>query len=99
MGDNVNRLAHAFATALRATLSPTEMADVLQRNASGEYDGACASHDFCDANLVMADAFRDVMGRDILRDDGPPTDADCTLWNAAWTKAHLEGFPIAETQT
>ena len=81
-------IALAFADALRADLSAEQWEAMRARNASPEYaDGSCASHDFCDANLPMADAFKAVTGRDILRDGAPPADEDAALWGMAWAIA------------
>jgi hypothetical protein len=61
------------------------------RNATPDYAAACASHDYCDANDYMADAFAEIIGRDILPDNGEGmTQADCDLWNRAWEIAKSE---------
>lgn len=89
--EQAEAIARGFAANLKACLSADEFAEMRARNASPAYaDGSCASHDFCDANMPMADAFRSVMGRDILRDDAPPSDADCALWGKAWAIARRE---------
>jgi hypothetical protein len=78
-------IAKAFADALRADLAPHQWQEMMRRNALPEYgEGICASHDFCDANMTMQEAWESVMGRDFLPDDAPPSDADCALWNRAW---------------
>lgn len=78
-------IARAFADKLRAYLSPDQWQEMRRRNALPEYGGPiCASHDFCDANMPMQDAWESIMGREFLPDDEPPSDADCALWNRAW---------------
>ena len=52
--------------------------------------GICHSHDVTDANEVMADAFRAVMGREI----DLQSDADGTLWNVAWDMAKRAEFKL-----
>lgn len=92
-------LADTFAAKLREWLSPEQFAEMMKRNALPEYKdiGACASHDFCDANEAMAAAFLELAGRDILPDDDSGmTDADCALWGLAWQSAserHLTAKP------
>lgn len=49
---------------------------------------ACASHEFCDANLPMADAWKDIVGR---LPEASLAD-DMHLWDMAWTIAKREGF-------
>ena len=54
-------LAESFGEILRQWLTPDEFAEMKHRNESDPaYAGkACASHDFCDANMAMAaDGFR-----------------------------------------
>ena len=67
------------------------------------YDyGSCASHDFCDANIVMADAFEQHAGRPVWlpcdAEEGTCTEAECdadlALWNDAWGIAKASGFAL-----
>lgn len=83
-------LAHEFAGICEDVLSD-DMATIRERNATAEYrdTGACATHDFCDANELMSTAFESVTGRPIIADDGIP-DADIDLWNQAWAIARRE---------
>lgn len=99
--NNETRIARAFAQRLRAALTPDQWEATRGRNATPEYAGAsgpCASHDYCDANDYMAEAFAEIMGRDILPDNGEGmTDSDCALWNQAWQIAkrdHLTGESV-----
>ncbi len=84
----VTPLARAFAVGLRRDLLPAVLAEIDAANAAG--DEACASHEWVDANETMADAFAAVMGRACNLD----RDADCALWNAAWTHARTIGFAV-----
>lgn len=86
-------IAWEFRNQLADTLTAEEFAEVIRRNGTTRYtDGTCASHDFCDANLPMADAWQAVIGRAVLEapDGSEEHEADCKLWNAAWERAHLE---------
>lgn len=85
----VTRLADALAEVLREWLSPTEWQEMRARNDTPEYADCCASHDFCDANMAMDEAFRRALGRppDVYdRPDGAEG-PDVALWNAAWADA------------
>jgi hypothetical protein len=93
-------LAAAFSAALRADFPASTIAEMIERNRTYD-EGACASHDFCDANMWMQDAFIEVMGRDVWWpsdvEEGKCTDAqqqqaDFTLWGDAWGIAKASGF-------
>ncbi len=86
---NVKKLARAFSKRLRRVLTPAEMREVIERNKSAP-PGVCASHDFCDANEVMADAFKDVYGRAV----NPRRNVECGVWNDAWNLAFNQKFKV-----
>lgn len=67
-------IGHRFVRILRDELSPSDFAEMLSRNRHEPNPAVCHSHDFCDANVYMADAF-----------GGHPMDAG--VWNAAWGRA------------
>lgn len=85
-------LADAFRRAMRHRLTPGQLTLVDRRNAARGDKLSCATHDFCDANMVMFAAFTDVMKRE--PDVGDQADAD--VINAAWDIAIARGF--AETK-
>jgi hypothetical protein len=58
-------IAKEFSRLLRGTLSNTDMEAIIAENDARADSGTCASHDFLDANTLMADAFHNVMGRDV----------------------------------
>lgn len=75
------RLASRFAFNLQTELTPAQWDEMLRRNTLSDYAGpVCASHDFCDANMTMAEAFRAIMGREIDHQ----SDDDSATWSAAW---------------
>jgi hypothetical protein len=81
-------LAATFLTVLAEELTPDQLAEVYRRNSSMPVYtrlGPCASHDFCDANMVMAEAFTR-HGVEVDIDD----DTQCALWGAAWALAFDE---------
>lgn len=83
-------LAQAFAEKLGEALTHAQWLEMEKRNRSEEYVrlNMCASHDFCDANEVMLEAFVAVLDREpeFLTDDNP-SETDSDLWNEAWTLA------------
>lgn len=88
----VTEVAEKFAEALRRRLTPEEFAEMCRRNATPEYDDACASHDFCDANMVMLSVFEKLrVPTTDLGDDNPQT----RLWNLAWEVAKQDHLTSA----
>jgi hypothetical protein len=88
------RLAHAFGDRVQAEFTPKQFRLICDLN-KGKYAdlGVCATHDFCDANMLMLAAFEEVFKRNPL--DGPGghmTQADTDLWNDAWTIAKETEF-------
>lgn len=84
------RLATTFARELLAEIGAGNLQVVRNRNASPYYAGCCASHDFCDANMVMAAAWIATAGREFDMD----SDADVASWNAAWGIAKRDAFAV-----
>ena len=84
------RLSRRFAHALGEALSATgvSIAEVVKRNHQEGETGVCHSHDFLDANGVMAAAFQTITGREPEAD----SDEDNALWNAAWNLARRSDF-------
>lgn len=98
-------IGSTFATIIARVVTDEEWVEIQRRNV--EYattsPGACATHDFMDANEQMAEAFEEVsnlLGEDII--GGPSGDGTVEgvefsadeertgLWNAAWTYAKAE---------
>lgn len=57
-------LANAFSGVLNEWI-PDKLFEVNLRNKEASYAGCCATHDFCDSNMAMAEAFQKVMKRDL----------------------------------
>ena len=94
---NVLKLARAFGQEVQEAFSAREFREICDRNKSGapyDDDMCCATHEFCDANMLMHAAFVKTFDRDPL--DGPDssgmTQADTDLWNAAWAVAKAAEF-------
>lgn len=74
---------------------------IRERNQTAQYSGgACAAHDFFDANMIMDAAFKKTLGRGAWLgsdvEDGRCTEAqhvaDTELWNHAWAFARSTGM-------
>lgn len=81
-------LANRFYILLKRELTRKDFEEMLRLNATKDYDssGSCASHDFCDANMVMEEAWRDLGYGEV----NPESQADADLWNDAWNIAKRE---------
>ncbi len=77
----VERLSALFSAMVRHELAAKLMA-VVEANRQYAFDGldCCATHDHCDANMIMAAAFNQATGREFDADSEP----DVGLWNMAW---------------
>ncbi len=96
--ENADKLATAFVKTLTEWLTAKELTKVRIDNARFRERGdalVCASHDVCDANMAMLEAFRATFDRaPYCADDvdaGTCTDAEveteCALWCEAWALA------------
>lgn len=82
----IEAIARTFAANLAATIGEANMRAVVAKNATPRYHGCCASHDYCDANVIMADTLESYG----VTDDSLP------LFNDAWTLARESGFYVGE---
>lgn len=83
-------LARAFSAKLQEDLTASQVRQMIDLNKCEASDSICHSHDFCDANMPMSDAFEAIVGRQIDMD----ADADLDLWNDAWAIAKAADFFI-----
>lgn len=81
-------LASQFSANLRAALSPEQVLGAVLANTLETNPAICHSHDYCDANVTMAEAFETVMGRPV----DLQSDADGLLWSDAWEIARRNAF-------
>lgn len=89
----VHMVADAFAAEMRDALNPSQWAEMRRLNATPDYQGGCcASHNYCDANVVMDAAMRSTLGWEPLSEEGEDelimSDLAIDIWNAAWDIAH-----------
>lgn len=80
------RIAQEFINVLRTHVTDAEWSCILAANSAETDPRVCHSHDFCDANMAMAEAFRRCgLGEVDLQDDNM-----IALWNKAWDIASEE---------
>lgn len=92
----VVELGEAFAKALRGMLTAEQWAEMRRRNVDNPGDFACASHDFCDANMAMIEAWSQVTGREMFEEEWHEAvcmDATNAAWSYAKPKHLTEGVP------
>ncbi len=93
-------LARLFSERLREHIGEDDFREMLRRNATEEYVNKCASHDFCDANIIMDDAMWAVLSDDpgITLDIVDPADRDAwtEAWEAAWELAQNMNFFVED---
>jgi hypothetical protein len=88
-------LANAFSEVIHRWLTPAEIAEANRQN---KIHRGCATHDYCDANMAMNEAFERVMLREFVfyDEDLPHTEKlneqDTDLLNAAWDLARENEF-------
>lgn len=102
------QIGERFAEMLADDFTPDQFAEMRRRNGErGADDNSCASHDFCDANMTMLEAFEEVMkrapgfldGTDEKGNHSALGESDCALWNAAWDyakAAHLSASEVGQ---
>lgn len=84
-------IAQAFSRGLRAFLDEDQMEAINRKNMHNpEYKECCATHDYCDANVVMLNAFESALGTEFdLREQ-----YHVNLVNAAWDLAKIHRFKL-----
>ena len=88
--DDAPIIALQFARMLTELLGPHTMRAIVERNASEPHPDVCHSHDYCDANMVMMDAFR-ALGFDCSSD--PEEDSGIGfVWDESWAIAKYAQF-------
>jgi len=92
-------LSRHFSRLLKSAVG-SSIETIISRNREREYQGCCASHDFCDANEIMNDAFIKVFDRSCILpsqveenpDLAKQEEIDRRLWNNAWSIAIKNNF-------
>lgn len=87
------RLAREFGTLIQEELSTVRFRAMVDRNKAEDADSnVCHSHDYCDANMTMLQAFQNVFQREPAFLNDSTTEADLALWNEAWQIAKAADF-------
>jgi hypothetical protein len=93
------QVAAEFTRVLKSWLSPGEWSDMVSKNQNDPAyaSGACASHDYCDANEAMTAAFQ-MLDLPLPGDDGDEDVAPepFRIWNESWTLARASWATEAE---
>lgn len=84
---DVKKLSAAFSYAIREELTKSDLYKVVKTNAKTN-DNTCATHDFCDANMVMYWSFGYAFQKELDIND----DAQNSLVNAAWDMSKKQNF-------
>lgn len=85
-------VAMAFCRRLEEELGPEKFSEMRSR--SCRYGPVCVSHEYCDSNVCMMAAFREVIGRD----SRPDSDLDAALLDRAWGRARMADFDIRKLE-
>lgn len=81
-------IARRFSALLRNCLSHHALTEAIKKNAAEPHSEVCHTHDHVDANMVMADAFKECTGREI----DLQSVEDSALWGEAWYHAKAKQF-------
>lgn len=81
-------LSIEFSNVLKSWLTEDEMKEVIRRNQLSAYSNACSTHDFCDPNMAMFEAFQKALGIEFEFGNDEHSD----LFNGAWHKAKTNNF-------
>jgi len=82
---NPETIASEFVNVLHDWLTAYEMDLIRNYNATPAYSASCASHNFCDANMAMLEAFEAITDCEFNLDN----QAHIDLFNAAWDHAKI----------
>ncbi len=89
------KLADEFTRLMWLELTDEQMEEAIVLNKTEEYsDGSCATHNFCDANMVMFEAFQKIEVREPNMDEMDRDNNDVDVWNKAWDIARDNDFTI-----
>lgn len=81
------QLSQEFSEIIRGWLTDDELAEVIRRNATPEYEGDCATHDFCDPNQAMLCGWEKVFpAHDIFSDE------NMYIGRQAWNLSKYKNF-------
>ena len=84
------KLSNKFAYLLSMEIGDDNLRKVVDRNRAENCGSVCHSHDYCDANMIMVEAFKEVCKRepDLNNRD------DVVLIDQAWKQAKDYNFNL-----
>lgn len=85
-------VAADFALALESEIGVDDLRMVVDRNSAEPSLHVCHSHDFCDANMLMAAAIKNRSGCDPAEEGRLLEERFFRLWNDAWDTAKTTFF-------
>lgn len=93
----LHELARSFCSTLRDWLTAEQLEIVNENNHRIGDRGICATHEFCDANMAMQEAFRyhGILTPVEVDEGSIDHDVLVDLWNSAWSIARDAGFDPA----
>lgn len=85
-------LARIFGEKVQEALTVGQFRAMIDRNKTQDpLSPVCHSHDFCDANVLMGDAWQEMFGQPFpMADDA--TETEMEIWNDAWAIAKAADF-------
>jgi hypothetical protein len=87
-------LAIEFTRGVVEALGPQKLEEARRRNDAETTPGVCHTHDFTDPNMLMGEAFEEVVGRP----DQVDNEDDAALWSEAWRIAQGARFDLMKLQ-
>lgn len=84
----LERIAREFSSRLLKQIGAANLKSVIIGNKLHVCDNVCASHEYCDANMPMSEAFQVVTGHEI----DCQSEEDAALWSDAWDVAKKNRF-------
>lgn len=88
----IETMAKTFSQLLLEEIGIDDLREVVKINRADSDPYTCASHSYCDANMVMDAAFIELTGKSRAEDIENNQWLD--LWNAAWSEAKENDFYI-----
>lgn len=87
-------IARRFIQEVRSELTVEQLQEVVEKNSTEAYEGCCATHDFCDANLLMEAAWISLGLKTPIEHDAEDIETSKVYdkWNEAWDLAKAAHF-------
>lgn len=90
IGNKTFAVSNKFSKLINESFSKKELKETIAKNKTAEYENCCATQDYCDANMIMDEAFTQVIGHEIDLQN----DEDLQIWNEAWDLSKASDFKI-----